>query len=60
VLVYAAGGQRKTTGEKGGAIQGAMSVAPWIWMYQLTETGLAVEATVEGTKYWKDEALNKS
>jgi hypothetical protein len=29
-------------------------------MYQLTETGLAVEATVKDAKDWKDEALNKS
>jgi len=49
-----------TTGEKGGAMQGATSVAPGIWMYQLTEKGLALEATVKGTKYWKDEELNKT
>ena len=29
-----------------------------ITIYQLTESGLALQATVKGTKYWKDEALN--
>jgi lipid-binding SYLF domain-containing protein len=27
-------------------------------IYQLTETGLALQATVKGTKYWKDGSLN--
>ena len=27
-------------------------------IYQLTENGLALQATVKGTKYWKDGALN--
>ena len=49
-----------TTGEKGAAMQGALSVAPGVWMYQLTDKGLAAEATVKGTKYWKDEDLNKT
>ena len=49
-----------TTGEKGGAMQGAASVSPGVWMYQLTDKGLAVEATVKGTRYWKDEDLNKT
>jgi lipid-binding SYLF domain-containing protein len=49
-----------TTAETGGAMQGAIAVAPGVWMYQLTETGVALEATVKGTKYWKDEDLNKS
>ena len=49
-----------STGDKGGSMQGALSVSPGVWIYQLTDKGLAVEATVKGTKYWKDEALNKS
>jgi len=47
-----------TTGGQGGALQGALSVSPGVWMYQLTEQGLALEATVKGTKYWKDTSLN--
>ncbi len=48
-----------TTGEKGASLAGAMSVQPGVWMYQMTDKGLAVEATVKGTKYWKDEDLNR-
>ena len=29
-----------------------------ITIYQLTKTGLALQATVKGTKYWKDPSLN--
>jgi lipid-binding SYLF domain-containing protein len=47
-----------TTGDKGAAMQGAMAVSPGIWMYQLTDKGLALEATVKGTKYWKDSDLS--
>ena len=47
------------TGDKGGAVQGAVAVAAGVWMYQLTDKGLALEATVKGTKYWKDSDLNK-
>ena len=43
--------------EKGDAIGGEL-VADSITVYQLTETGLAVQATVKGTKYWKDAFLN--
>jgi len=49
-----------STGDKGGSMQGALSVSPGVWIYQLTDKGLAVEATVKGTKYWKDEDLNKN
>jgi len=31
---------------------------PQITIYQLTESGVSLQATVKGTKYWKDEALN--
>ncbi|MGD9161963.1 MAG: YSC84-related protein [Desulfobacteraceae bacterium] len=43
--------------DKGGAIGGEIS-ANNITIYQLTETGLALQATVKGTKYWKDDSLN--
>ena len=45
-------------GEEGGAMQGAMSVSPGVWMYQLTDDGLALELTGKGTKYYKDDDLN--
>ena len=36
----------------GGSAGGAMEI------YQFTESGLALQATVAGTKYWKDKELN--
>jgi lipid-binding SYLF domain-containing protein len=45
-------------GDKGGATQGAVTVAPGVRLYQLTETGLALELTAKGTKYYKDDSLN--
>jgi lipid-binding SYLF domain-containing protein len=47
-----------TTGDKGGAYQGAVSVMPGVWMYQLTDKGLALELAGKGTKYYKDDELN--
>src|SRR5262245_33464550 len=52
------GSMAAKAGEKGGAMQGAMSVAPGVWLYQLTDTGLALELTAKGTKYYKDSDLN--
>ena len=37
---------------------GAMSVSPGVWLYQLTDEGLAAELTAKGTKYYKDAELN--
>jgi len=35
-------------------------VAPGVWVYQITNKGLALQLTLQGTKYSKDEDLNKS
>jgi lipid-binding SYLF domain-containing protein len=43
---------------QGGSFAGAMSVAPGIWLYQLTDDGLALDLTAKGTKYYKDGDLN--
>jgi len=43
--------------QQGGTFAGAISVAPGVWFYQLTETGLSAELTVTGTKYYKDSDL---
>ena len=43
--------------DKGAAVGGEVTVDN-ITIYQLTESGLALQATVKGTKYWKDDALN--
>ena len=45
-------------GDKGGAMAGAVSVSDGVWMYQLTDKGLAVEITAKSTKYYKDDDLN--
>jgi lipid-binding SYLF domain-containing protein len=46
------------SGDQGAAYQGAVAVAPGVWLYQLTDKGLALELTVKGTKYYKDSDLN--
>ncbi len=43
--------------DKGAAV-GGEAVFNGITVYQLTETGLALQATVKGTKYWKSDELN--
>ena len=45
-------------GDQGASFTGAMSISPGVWLYQLTETGLALELTAKGTKYYKDADLN--
>lgn len=44
--------------DEGGGFAGAVSVSPGVWIYQLTDDGLALELTVKGTKYMKDDDLN--
>jgi lipid-binding SYLF domain-containing protein len=46
------------TGDKGAAMTGASSVSDGIWVYQMTDKGLAAEITVKSTKYYKDDDLN--
>ncbi len=44
--------------DKGDAWAGAVDVAPGIKLYQLTQTGVALQATIQGTKFWKDDELS--
>ena len=44
-------------GDKGGAVGGEI-LLDGVTIYQLTENGLALQATLKGTKYWKDSELN--
>ncbi|MCK9472552.1 hypothetical protein [Sulfurimonas sp.] len=46
--------------ERGGSANAAVTVAPGIRLYKMTQNGLALQATIQGTKYWKDEELNKN
>jgi len=48
----------KAAGQGASAFAGAISVTPGVWVYQLTDDGLALELTAKGTKYYKDDALN--
>lgn len=42
---------------KGSAV-GAEAVVNGITIYQMTESGLALQALVKGAKFWRDEAIN--
>jgi lipid-binding SYLF domain-containing protein len=46
------------SGDKGAAVGGEAYVETGIAIYQLTEAGVALQATIAGTKYWKDKDLN--
>jgi len=46
------------SGDKGAAFQGALAIAPGVWLYQLTDKGVALELTAKGTKYYKNDELN--
>jgi len=45
-------------GESGGELSGEGAFGSDIEAYAMTESGLALQATVAGTKYWKDKDLN--
>jgi lipid-binding SYLF domain-containing protein len=44
---------------EGAAVEGAVSVSRGVWLYQMTETGVALELMAKGTKYFKDPDLNR-
>ena len=45
-------------GGQGSMFSGAAALAPGVYLYQLTETGLSATLTVSGTKFFKDPDLN--
>lgn len=47
-----------TDGSKGAVREGAVPIGDGVWLFQLTDKGLALEATIKGTKYYKDDELN--
>lgn len=47
-----------TDSVNGDSLEGAVSVGPDIWMYQLTDKGLEASITVRGIHYFKVKALN--
>lgn len=44
--------------DKGAAFAEAGTVLPGVEVYQLTKNGVALQATLQGTKYWRDKDLN--
>lgn len=46
------------TDGKGVALKGAFMVSPGVWVYQVAEDGLALDATIKGTKYFRNDDLN--
>lgn len=43
---------------KGMGTEAALTVVPGTTIYQLTAAGLALQATLQGTKFWADKDLN--
>jgi lipid-binding SYLF domain-containing protein len=54
------GGQADAAAKAGdlGAAVGGEAIVDNITVYQLTQSGLALQATVKGTRYWQDADLN--
>ncbi len=46
------------SGEKGGEASAEGDIRSEIEVYSMTESGLALQATVAGQKYWRDKELN--
>ncbi len=46
------------SGDKGAEGSAAETVIKGVEIYQMTESGLALQATLQGTKYWVDGDLN--
>ncbi len=44
--------------DKGAALAAAETAVPDVEIYQITKNGLALQATLQGTKYWRDKDLN--
>ena len=45
-------------GEEGDTAEAAGTIVDGVSLYQFTENGLALQATLQGTKYYKDKDLN--
>jgi lipid-binding SYLF domain-containing protein len=46
------------SGDKGMGAEAAATVIAGTTIYQLTDAGVALQATLQGTKFWEDEDLN--
>lgn len=56
------GGQADAAAKAGdlGAAVGGEAIVDNVTVYQITQSGLALQATVKGTRYWRDGDLNRS
>ena len=45
-------------GDSGAEASGEGDIRSGVDVYSMTESGLALQATIAGTKYWKDDKLN--
>lgn len=43
----------------GDSVEGALSVTPGMWIYQITTKGLALELAVKGTNYYRDSSFDE-
>jgi len=43
----------------GGSLQGAISIAPDTWVYQMTNKGLEASVTLRGIRFYRNNALNQ-
>jgi hypothetical protein len=50
---------RPRQGKSGAAYSGAVQVVPGVWGYPITQNDLTLQLTLQGTKYTKDDDLNK-
>ncbi len=44
--------------KEAGSMETAVGLNEGVTVYQMTNKGLALQATLQGTKYWKDDKLN--
>ncbi len=44
--------------DRGGEVSASGTIVNGVSIYQMTEAGLALQATLQGTKYWKSDSLN--
>jgi len=46
-------------GDSGGALAGGANARRTVTVYHITRNGLAICATINGTRYWRDDRLNE-
>ena len=45
-------------GDAGGAWEGAWALSPSVYVFQITDAGLALELTLKGAKFYHDKGLD--